>query len=125
MEQTINEIEINGVKYIRKDSIESNILAPQLDGMDFCMVRTYSAGVFFGYIKKREGTEVEMLKARRVYYWKGAATLSQLSQEGTSCPNECKFPQEIERIILTNVIEIDFITDKAKTILNSVKIWKQ
>ena len=113
MKQQINEIEINGIKYIPKDSIiENNKLAEQLNGMDYCMVRTYSAGVFMGYVKRREGKEVELLKARRIWQWAGAATLSQLSEEGTSSPKQCKFPCEVEKVILTEVIEICFITDK-------------
>jgi hypothetical protein len=89
------------------------------------MVRTYSAGVFFGYVKERNGKECTMLKARRVYYWEGAASLSQLSTEGTSKPDKCKFPIEIEKLILTECIEFDFITDKAKEILINIPVWKQ
>lgn len=33
------------------------------------IVRTYSAGVFFGEIVKRKGEEVEMRNARRIWYW--------------------------------------------------------
>ena len=124
MQTKINEIEVNGIKYVPKNSIKEPKLADKLNGMDFCLVRTRSAGVFFGYIKSRNGQELELLKARRVWYWKGAASLSQLAQEGTSCPKECKFPVEVEKIILTEVIEIDYITDLAKISLNSVPVWK-
>lgn len=113
---------IDGIEYIPKTEIA---LAPKLDGMDFCMCRTQSAGVFYGYVAKRTGKEVELLKARRVWYWKGAASLSQLATDGTSLPKECKFPVAVEKVILTDVIEICFITDKAKASLNSVPIWKQ
>lgn len=115
------DITINGVVYVPK----SHLQAECLDGMPFCMVRTDSAGVFFGYIKSRNGKEVEMLKARRVWSWEGAASLSQLSQEGTSAPDKCKFPVEVEKIILTEVIEIDYISEKASIILKSVPIWKK
>ena len=40
----LNEILISGIAYIPKDSVTS--MAPVLDGMEYCMVRTYSAGVF-------------------------------------------------------------------------------
>jgi hypothetical protein len=126
MKQQINEIEINGMKYVPKDSVkENNKLADELNGMPYCMVRSEKAGVFMGYIKSRNGSEVELLKARRIWYWTGAASLSQLSEEGTSNPKQCKFPCEVEKVILLSVIEIDMITEKAKTILNSVPIWRQ
>mgnify|MGYP006355232579 FL=1 len=40
------------------------------------IVRTYSAGVFFGEVVKRTGKEVVMRNARRLWYWSGAASLS-------------------------------------------------
>lgn len=45
---------------------------------NYYIVRTYSAGVFAGYIKKREGKEVVMENARRLWYWDGAASLSHM-----------------------------------------------
>ena len=57
----------------------------------FKLVRTYSAGVFFGEIVSRKGKEVVMKNARRIWYWDGAATLSQLAQSGTSTPQNCKY----------------------------------
>lgn len=47
-----------------------------------CMVRTYSAGVFLGTVAARDGKEVTLTNARRIWYWDGAATLSQLATEG-------------------------------------------
>lgn len=88
------------------------------------MVRTYSAGVFAGTIKELNGKEVLLTNARRIWYWKGAASLSQLAEEGTSSPNECKFPIPVSEVLLTEVIEIIKITDKAKTSIESVPVWK-
>ena len=41
-----------------------------------CMVRTYSAGVFFGTLKERNGKEVVLTDARRIWYarWIKSAT---------------------------------------------------
>jgi hypothetical protein len=41
--------------------------------------------------------------------------LSQLATDGTSKPTNCKFPCEVDKIELLQVIEIIPITDKAKT----------
>ena len=56
------------------------------------MVRTYSAGVFMGEIVSKDGQTVVMRNARRIWYWDGAASLSQLAVDGTSKPGNCKFP---------------------------------
>jgi hypothetical protein len=124
MEANINEVEINGIKYIRKDSVTTNNLASQVNGLKLVMIRTYSAGVHYGYLKSREGKEAVLLNSTRVWYWSGAASLSQLATEGTSKPNDCKLSVEVPEIILTEAIEIIPMTDKAITNLNSVKKWK-
>lgn len=89
------------------------------------IVRTYSAGVFAGYIKSRKGQEVVMTEARRLWYWKGASSLSQLAQEGVKYPNECKFPVAMDRVELTQAIEIIDVTETAKASIASVPIWSQ
>jgi len=89
----------------------------------YVIVRTYSAGVFAGYLEKREGKEVTLSKARRLWYWEGAASLSQLAMEGVSLPKKCKFPCEVDQIILTEAIEIINVTEKAKESIAMVSIW--
>jgi hypothetical protein len=66
-----------------------------------------------------------MTKARRIWYWAGAATLSQLAMEGTSKPNDCKFPCAVDTVTLTEAIEILNCTPKAKKSIESVKVWAQ
>lgn len=116
----MNEITINGVVYIPKDSL-NNIINE--DGLEYCMVRTYSAGVFAGYVESRDGKEIVLRHARRIWKWAGAATLSQLAMEGTTKPSECKFPISVDKVILTEVIEIISITEKAKKSIDEVPVW--
>ena len=124
MNTEINEVEINGTKNLKKDSV-SNTIAESLDGLEYKIVRTYSAGVFAGYVKSRNKDEVVMMKARRLWYWDGAASLSQLSVDGVSKPESCKFPCEIDNIVLLGVIEILSVTEKAKKSIDGVEIWKK
>lgn len=118
----MKEIIIDGVKYVPADSVA--VMAPQVDGMEYCMVRTYSAGVFAGYVESRDGKEIILRNARRIWYWAGAASLSQLATDGTSKPKECKFPCPVDTVILTECIEIIPITAKAKNSIEAVPIWK-
>lgn len=90
----------------------------------YVIVRTYSAGVFAGYLEKRKGKEVTLKKARRLWKWTGAATLSQLASSGTSDPAGCKFPTEVTQIILTEAIEILSVTLIAQKSIAGVLIWK-
>ena len=91
----------------------------------YVIVRTYSAGVFAGTLESRKGKEVVMSNARRIWYWAGAASLSQLAVDGTSQPNNCKFPVAVPSIILTEAIEILPVSAKAQASITAVKVWKQ
>ena len=97
----------------------------QSDGSEFKIVRTYSAGVFLGKIVRRDGKEVEMVEARRLWYWDGAASLSQLAMTGTTEPLKCKFPAPVARVVLTEAIEILDVTDAAKASIDAVPVWKR
>lgn len=89
----------------------------------YCMVRTYSAGVFAGTVQSRDRDEIVLKKARRIWYWKGAASLSQLATTGTSKPKECKFPAPVAEVLLRGVIEILPITDTAAKSIAKVPEW--
>ena len=117
----MDTITINGEEYVKKSELAQ---AEKLDGMEYSMVRTYSAGVFAGYVESRDGKEVVLRKARRIWYWAGAASLSQLAAEGTTKPEECKFPCEVDKVILTEAIEIIPITEKAKQSISEVVVWE-
>lgn len=90
----------------------------------YVIVRTYSAGVFAGILEKREGKEVVMTNARRLWYWAGAASLSELAVSGTKLPKECKFPIAVPRVELTEAIEILDVTPEARASIEGVPVWR-
>ncbi len=90
---------------------------------DYVIVRTYSAGVFAGTLKERDGKEVRLGNARRLWFWDGAASLSELAVSGTSKPKTCKFPVAVESVILTEAIEILAVTAEAQKSITEVPIW--
>jgi len=89
------------------------------------VVRTYSAGVFAGVLVSREGKEVKLKNARRLWYWSGAASLSQLAMEGVKDPGECKFPCPVDEIVLTEAIEIIPMRPEAVTSIAEVPVWQR
>ena len=119
-ETKIDELVIEGITYIPKNQAQE---AEKLDGMSYVIIRAYSAGVFAGYLASRNGMDVILKNARRLWYWDGAASLSQLAMEGVSKPQNCKFPCEVAQVELT-AIEILSTTEKAKKSIASVGIWK-
>ena len=118
----VKEIIINGTVYVPR---ELQKIAVNTEGLQYVIVRTNSAGAFAGFLKSRIGQESGLLNARRIWYWDGAASLSQLAMEGTSKPDKCKFPMAVIRVELLQTIEVLNCTEKAKKSIEGVPIWKQ
>lgn len=91
----------------------------------YVIARTYSAGVFAGELRSRKGKEVVLLNARRLWYWDGAASLSQLAVSGTTKPENCKFPVAVPEVTLTEVIEILAVTLVARKSIEGVAEWRR
>lgn len=119
----MNEITINDVVYVPKNELISH-MAADTDGLKYCVIRTYSAGVHTGFLKERNGKEVTLINARRIWYWEGAFTLSAMAVDGVSKPKNCKFSCVVPEITLTEAIEIIPCTEKAKTSIERVKTYE-
>ena len=91
---------------------------------EFVIIRTYSAGVFAGILKFRKNKEAIIVDCRRLWSWSGAASLSQMANEGVKKPSSCKFAVKVEKEIVIGVIEIIPCTSQAKDSILSVPEWK-
>lgn len=90
----------------------------------FYIVRADRAGVFFGHIRERVGSEVTMTNVRRLWYWSGACSLSQLAVDGVKNPVECKFTVIVPEMTILGVIEIIPANEAAVKSIEAVKPWK-
>ena len=91
---------------------------------EYYIVRGDRSGVFFGKIKERNGREVTMTEVRRLWYWEGAASISQLAKDGTCRPENCKFTVTVDEILVLDAIEIDKCTEKAVKSILEVTEWR-
>ena len=89
------------------------------------IIRADRAGVFFGTLKEKNGTEVVLTDCRRLWYWDGASSLSQLAVDGTTAPENCKFTVIVPEIAILSIIEIIPCTEKAIVSIEGVKEWKR
>lgn len=89
------------------------------------IIRGDRSGVFFGTLVAQEGTEVKLENCRRLWYWDGAASISQLAVDGTKAPRNCKFTVTVTEIIITDVLEIIPCTDEAAKSIEGVNEWKR
>lgn len=92
--------------------------------LKYVVIRTYSAGCFAGEIESRDGAEAVLRNARRLWYWDGAASLSQLAVSGTSKAANCKFSVSVPRHTVLGVIEVMEATPEARASIEAVPAWK-
>lgn len=75
-------------------------------------------------LKKEIGQEVTLRNCRRLWYWDGACSLSELATNGTKRPDNCKFTVIVDRLEVLEAIEIIECTDKARKSIEGVNVWK-
>ena len=86
------------------------------------LIRSVEAGIFFGTLINKEGSEVTLKNARRIWYWEGATDTCQIATNGISKKSKATTP--VSQIIILNVVEIHPLMEKAIQNLESISIWK-
>ena len=97
-------ITIDGVEYVPASSVKAIKTGPE------SIIRTFSAGVHIGTIKERNGREVVLTNARRLWSWGGAFTLSAVATKGVD-RSKSRISVSVPEIILTEAIEIIPVVD--------------
>lgn len=108
------KLTIDGIVYIPQ---------PQMANDNLVLIRSKESGAHVGNLKEKNGNEVTLTNARRIWYWDGAASLSQLALDGPSKPENCKFPAPVPEITVLGVCEIIPVTEKAQEQIDKVKPW--
>ena len=103
----MKEITIDGTVFIPKTEVQK--------GEQYCIVRTYSAGVWAGMLDPTLGKVNTVKNARRLWRWNSQFTLSELAELGVNKKDECKFAIEVPIVYLTEIIEIIPCSNKAIT----------
>lgn len=92
------------------------------------IIRADRAGVFYGTLAEVESNgdklQVELRDLRRLWYWDGACSLTQLAVEGTKEPDECNFTIRQASAVIIGVIEIIPCSDVACESIEAVEEWK-
>jgi hypothetical protein len=89
------------------------------------IIRGDRSGVFFGTLESRNGREVKLTNCRRLWYWDGAASISQLAIDGTVAPQNCKFTVVVPEIEILDAIEVILCTEKAVASIEAVRVWQR
>jgi len=119
-----NTITIDDVEYVRKSDQKS--LAVEVEGLKYCVVRTYSSGVHIGYVKDfgvKNPQHALLIKSRRLHYWDGACSLSQVAMDGVN--DSSRIAVELPEIELTDVVEVIPCSAEAAEFFKLAKEWKK
>ena len=97
-----------------------------IDNGQKVIVRTEHAGVFYGWLREydQKDRSVEIRDCRRIWYWSGAASLSEMALSGVKRPRDCKFSVTVSSIVVMGVKEILPCTEDAVKSIESVPVWK-
>jgi len=85
------------------------------------IIRCDRAGVFYAEIESRDGSEAVLRNARRIHYWTGAASLSQLAVDG--CRHGSRITRPVETMTVLGVIEIIPCAAKAVGTIEALPAW--
>lgn len=89
------------------------------------IVRANGAGVFYGTLAEKNGDEVVLENARKLWYWEGACAVEQIAKDGVALPGKCQFTVTADSIGIMNVLQIIPCTEKAAACIEAVKEWKR
>jgi len=90
-----------------------------------CIIRCDRSGVFYGTLKALHKKHAIVEDAIRIWYWAGAASLSQLAVDGTSKPGDCKFAVRVSSLELTDCLETIPAENTAQASIEGVASWKK
>ena len=79
----------------------------------FCVVRTFTAGVHCGTLRESSDTAVVLTDARRIWRWRGANSLNELSQHGAA-QEHTRISEPVPLILLTQATEVLPCSEKAQ-----------
>lgn len=88
------------------------------------IVRTYSAGVFYGTLKQVENDSLILDNCRRIWRWYGANNLSNVALVGVTDISQTYISPKTQNHLAKGFIEIIPMSDGAIKNLDSVSDWE-
>jgi hypothetical protein len=90
------------------------------------IVRANGAGVFYGTLEMKDGNEIRLKDARRIYHWEGATDCCQLAVTGpTNKTGDNRITISVKSIEIENVLEVLPCTKDAIKTIEGYKPWKE
>jgi hypothetical protein len=95
----------------------------------FVICRCTQAGVHAGELvsskENGNGTATVVLReSRRLWYWAGAATLSELAVYGSKSPGSCRFPPKVDHIVVHDCCEMIYTQPAGEKMIREQPEWR-
>lgn len=90
----------------------------------YVIARCREAGVHAGRLVSRKGREVVLENSRRIWFWKGAASLSEIAVYGAKYPAECRIGVVVPRTELLEACEILFCQPEGQKMIEGCAPWR-
>ena len=95
--------------------------------MEYVIIRGRDSGVHAGELASIDHATKSCVlhNARRIWYWSGAATLSQLAMEGAKNVKDCKFAVSVPvQEIVGDVCEVIRCSPAAEAMIRGCPEWR-
>ena len=99
-------------------------MAKKIVKCPYVIIRCTQAGVHAGELVSRKGTEVELKNARRLWYWTGAASLSELAVYGSKNPPNCKFAACVPKHEILDACEVIHCQPAGEKMIREQSEWR-
>lgn len=86
------------------------------------IARIERAGVFMGILAHIDSDIVRLTNVRRIYYWEGALSVTDMASNGIKSGKVTK-PCEVVEFNRTALVEINKCSDKAAECITAIKPW--
>ena len=128
MEQKIADAILAKLEALEMLINKNKPLEPKKNVGKICLIRSYASGVHCGEVMDEfftaAGKVVILKNSRRIHYWSGAASLSQIANDGIKNKESSRLTQELIEIEIVNVCETIPISEKALKQLAAHPIWQ-
>lgn len=88
------------------------------------IARIDRAGVFHGTLAAKDAETTTMTDVRRIYYWRGALSVTDMSVTGVKAGSKVTVPAKRVEFETTKVVELIECTDEASKSIESIEPWK-
>lgn len=88
------------------------------------IARIERAGVFHGILDYKDAEITRMKDVRRIYYWKGALSVTDMAVNGILNDSQVTIPASVVEFETPQVVELIECSNISSEIIENIKPWK-